>query len=1039
MSLTVFDAVGKFSADTSQLDQFIVKLEQGLPSASDRAAAATQALKAAQDDFRAAIKAVSAEGGNTADNLQRLADAEKNLTLAAAASKTEHAALKDSLGAVGNAAKEAGGSMMESRHTVMILGVELGVHIPRAVATMIASIGPLGSLLTAAFPVAGVLLLITVIGKAIEAHQKHAEAMRKSAAAAEDLTIKQEDQTAALEVANLRLEDSIKKLEGHPATNQLAIALREVQTRADDLATTFAKDFQSMDQDVADLNGVLQKSTDYVVNYLKAFSDFWLSDMRTGYNEAKQLLKARGQETAAVKQVQQAEAALEQTRLASHQAATKDTDAQRNALNNQAAAAFNLQKSYETLADTVSKVDPNNTELIEKLRNHAKSAESDWKDLQQEIRGVGLTAKETADTVAQELAKRAEAFSKIKIQGTEKGGILDADKIRQDGELAYAAETAAIKQIVDAEVEAGHQREQVELDMISRIVTAEKNLNDAKLSALNAGHLARLAALKAEHDDILRYEKGDDQLKALAANQNQQNEENKKYELDREKIAADGEAKLTDIAAKGAAERIALQNSLKKAILELAKADEQLIKSQAKLGSTDISQVFKAQEEAINRLAQFHVISEQEKAQRLALLYKQESDAQVSAFEDAERKIALTSVRGNPLFTPEQVEDLRKNLAAAAGDFDRTIAAIKSAYGQVIKQNPFLTDAQVTQLKLELDKALLAMTDTQSKVVAEKTQINQKLLALDKSYYGEAVALAVANGQKILAQQLMETHASLVAAQQRLAEAKSRGENAQAIAQEVAALKNVEQGLTKEALGRKASQAAIQSAIHASLLDAQAELAAAKARGANTLAIENEVKALRTLEGELRKQDQLSVNGAKQQLRAWQQFGAGFREDVQKNQKSLEDMGTEMRSDISSLTQDMGAAFAAMALGQESAGEAIEKAMAKLIAQIAQQWAQYFAAMAIADIFFDPAKAAAEIAAAVALEALGGILSSVGSSSKSSSSASSKGTAAPKAGSPVTTAQPNPVQVVNTQHLASGGLATQPTLVTVGDNESGDR
>src|ERR1039458_2008417 len=97
MPYTVFDGVAKFSADTSQLDQFIVKLEQGLSSASEKAAASTRELKSAQEEFRASIQAVTAQSGDTTENLQRLAESEKSLALAAAAAKQEHAALKDSL------------------------------------------------------------------------------------------------------------------------------------------------------------------------------------------------------------------------------------------------------------------------------------------------------------------------------------------------------------------------------------------------------------------------------------------------------------------------------------------------------------------------------------------------------------------------------------------------------------------------------------------------------------------------------------------------------------------------------------------------------------------------------------------------------------------------------------------------------------------------------------------------------------------------------------------------------------------------------
>lgn len=51
-----------------------------------------------------------------------------------------------------------GYSMMEARHSVMILGEELGAHLPRALTTFIASLGPLGPALEAAFPLLAISL-----------------------------------------------------------------------------------------------------------------------------------------------------------------------------------------------------------------------------------------------------------------------------------------------------------------------------------------------------------------------------------------------------------------------------------------------------------------------------------------------------------------------------------------------------------------------------------------------------------------------------------------------------------------------------------------------------------------------------------------------------------------------------------------------------------------------------------------------------------------------------------------------------------------
>jgi hypothetical protein len=67
-------------------------------------------------------------------------------------------------------------SMMEARHSVMLLGEEFGVHLPRALTTFIASIGPLGGALEAAFPflaiAVGATLLIEHLAKMHEAGEK---------------------------------------------------------------------------------------------------------------------------------------------------------------------------------------------------------------------------------------------------------------------------------------------------------------------------------------------------------------------------------------------------------------------------------------------------------------------------------------------------------------------------------------------------------------------------------------------------------------------------------------------------------------------------------------------------------------------------------------------------------------------------------------------------------------------------------------------------------------------------------------------------
>jgi hypothetical protein len=92
-------------------------------------------------------------------------------------------AARGSFGEIRSGAGEMGGavgySMGEARHTVMMLAEEFGGHLPRALATFIAGLGPIGPALEAAFPfmaiAVGATLLIEHLVKMQEAGEKLTE------------------------------------------------------------------------------------------------------------------------------------------------------------------------------------------------------------------------------------------------------------------------------------------------------------------------------------------------------------------------------------------------------------------------------------------------------------------------------------------------------------------------------------------------------------------------------------------------------------------------------------------------------------------------------------------------------------------------------------------------------------------------------------------------------------------------------------------------------------------------------------------------
>lgn len=94
------DVVVRFLGDLTQLNQSFDQVDARQKATATTAAASTVELKAAQAELRTAMAATTAEGGANADNMNRLADAEKRVAIAAAEAKEAHLALKEQLGIV---------------------------------------------------------------------------------------------------------------------------------------------------------------------------------------------------------------------------------------------------------------------------------------------------------------------------------------------------------------------------------------------------------------------------------------------------------------------------------------------------------------------------------------------------------------------------------------------------------------------------------------------------------------------------------------------------------------------------------------------------------------------------------------------------------------------------------------------------------------------------------------------------------------------------------------------------------------------------
>ncbi len=433
-----------------------------------------------------------------------------------------------------------------------------------------------------------------------------------------------------------------------------------------------------------------------------------------------------------------------------------------------------------------------------------------------------------------------------------------------------------------------------------------------------------------------------------------------------------------------------------KAAEKLAAAEDELTKAQSKLAEVRISQFYKDQEDAITKLAQMHLITEQQKDDRLKLLEEKQSSVAIAILNN-------------------QLREEEARVAEAA----KKIAAMKLS--------PSVSNAQILEAEANLKHLEVAVTNTEAEIVATKEKFNKQSEANDKSHYGRALLMAMAAGNELLAEQLKQNHALLLAAQANLADAKARGLDTTAIHQQIAALKQNEQALQKEANGGKSLTAEKQKFVHDALLVAQAELAEAKARGLNTTAIEKEIIELQKLE----KLQQL----APAQMKRTQSAMDGLR------------MATaHLKDELKAEEQQMSQAFASAMLGAiesgKSIGAAMEQATAAILKNLATQalaQALYNTALGIACAVTpgEQAQAAGYFAAAAefglvaALAGAAGMAMSPGGSGGGSS-----------AGAPVPGQVGGNVNLggggggtTGVTHLAAGGVVTR--RIMIGDSESG--
>lgn len=520
MPLSVGDAVLVFTGDTTQLDQAFNKV-------------ATEA------GAKMGIAATAVEG----------------MTKAMAVGQQGAVELGDVTNLAGEKVKE---SMYEARGEIGLLGEAFGIHLPRHVRSFVAELPGVGAAMSAAFQATAVLFLIDALIQGVEKiaeWAEHGERMRqaweKASLQLEDLTIKEGDHTKSLELANLKLDDQISKLEKRPDRNKLQEALLEASIAADHLAASFSKDFEKMTEEI-------EAATTLTAQFSQGLSSVGRSGL--GGDVIGSLLSGFASGAAGIVAVKDALTAVDEKLLEINKLRVEQANAKSE--EEQIAAAKALAEAYGTLAQTSQKAlsvvqfaAPDNVKLITQLSSTIVSATAAQKDfglesenVQKRVRLAALQTADDADKAAKksadELKRRDEAVIKsINERLTEEQKLYK--KETEDSLKSVEQELAARKKALTEELRIDQQKLEGQIaaidgEMKERELAAER---DAKLLARQFQTRALTGKQYIESLKALYQQESQDLINALNRKELLVIQEAKNEAALRGKIITDADAK----------------------------------------------------------------------------------------------------------------------------------------------------------------------------------------------------------------------------------------------------------------------------------------------------------------------------------------------------------------------------------------------------------------------------------------------------------------------------------------------------------------
>jgi hypothetical protein len=498
-----------------------------------------------------------------------------------------------------------------------------------------------------------------IISNLVDKFTKLEESIRKTEYAYQELGFEAQRDADQIGLTNLKLEDTIAKLQGKVEPNAIAVAAIEGKLAVDRELDSIDKLLEKQQElasskeigyfSIAHFAGGAEPTTleeQLIAPYREALRE------KLEIQREANLTGTKEEQTAAAADVETARAAAEGKAQQYVNAIRAKIDADKE-----------YEKTHVTLADQTDYAP-----LLKKAESELKAFQSIRPQEEAVAQTPDLTNAAAKARQAEEAYARLRASQEVIIKDTERAGEQKVAVEKQTATLAFQAAELGAKQQVLLANESGTLRAQAQLDSIPKLAAAQRTINQAELDELDEGYRNKAAKLQADRDLDAQNPNAEKRKNALQTDDDAILAEYNKYTAERNNLELEGQNRLIQIQNGGDQQRLEIARANAEKIAKEFREAEKLTLETGNLQLKGINESIRA-EERLYSLGEVSRSSERAfLAQKITALQQQEAIARAAIEANISKEVAQQKPGGT--FAPGAISELSVNSNSLATNTD---------------------------------------------------------------------------------------------------------------------------------------------------------------------------------------------------------------------------------------------------------------------------------------------------------------------------------------------------------------------------------